>query len=196
MHFLLFAGNNITYENQPINEYERINDGTQHCLKEQSPHALDYLELIPDDDCDTKGETGHVNGQIKLGTTGGSIVEPMDDDQYEQITNDHDYQHLQRAGNDYAVLTPKNETGSEVYNQEQDDVGQSTHAPTDNEANNSIVRQQMARSEEGKQGNKICPPPPWLRWLLTIVGLGLLSVIVTLLVLFLSGKYYNSFNEE
>ena len=117
----------------------------------------------------------------------------MDNDQYEQITNDHVYQHLQRAGNDYAVLTPINETGSEVYRQ-QDHVYHSTHVPTSNEANNSIVRQQMAGSEEGKQGSKICPPPAWLRWLLAIVGLGLLCVIVTLVVVFLLSKYpYKSY---
>ena len=112
----------------------------------------------------------------------------MDNDQYEQITNDHVYQHLQRAGNDYAVLTPKNETGSEVY-QQQHHVYDITHVPTGNEADNSIVHQQMARSEEGKQGSKICPPPAWLRWLMAIVGLGLLCLIVTLVVVFLWSKY-------
>ena len=185
----------MAYENQPNNEYETINDDIQHCLKEQPGHAPDYLELLLDNDCDTSGKTGHVSDQIKQGMTGGSIEQPMDNDQYGQITTDHEYQHLQREVNNYAVLKPRNETGTKGY-QQQDDVGQSTHAPTGHEAdNNSIVHQQMAGSEEGKQGSKICPPPTWLRWVLTIVGLSLLSVIATLLVVFLLSKYSHLFNE-
>ena len=115
-------------------------------------------------------------------------MEPMANDEYEQITTDDDYQHLQREVHNYAVLKPTNETETKGYNQQQHHVGQSTLVPTSDEAGNSIVRQQMARSEEGKEGSKICPPPTWVRWLLAIVGLGLLSVIVTLLVVFLSGK--------
>ena len=59
--FLLFAENSMAYENQPKSEYETINDDTQHCLKEQPPHAPDYLELLPDNDCDTSCKTGNVN---------------------------------------------------------------------------------------------------------------------------------------
>ena len=185
----------MAYENQPNNEYETINDDTLHGLKEQPPHAPDYLELLPDNEYDTNGKTGNVSNQIKQGMTGGCIKEPMDDDEYEQITTEHDYQHLQREVNNYAVLKPRNETGTKGY-QQQDHVSQSTHAPTGHEADSSIVRQQMAVSEEGKQGSKICPPPTWLRWLLTILGLSLLIVIVTLLVFFLSGKYSHLFNKE
>ena len=181
----------MAYLNQPNNEYETTNDGRQHGLKEQPGHAPDYLELLPDNDCDTKGKTGHVSDQIKQGMTGGSIEQPMDNDQYGQITTDHDYQHLQREVHNYAVLKPRNKMGTDGY-QQQDHVG--TNVTTGNEADNNIVRQQKARSEEGKQGSKICPPPTWFRWLLGIIGLFLLGAIVTILVVFLSGKYSHLFD--
>ena len=54
----------MAYENQPNNEYETINDDTLNCLKEQPRHAPDYLELLPDSDCDTKGKTSNVSDKI------------------------------------------------------------------------------------------------------------------------------------
>ena len=56
----------MAYENQPKSEYETINDDTQHCLKEPTPHAPDYLELLSDGDCATKGKTGHVSDQMQF----------------------------------------------------------------------------------------------------------------------------------
>ena len=153
----------MAYENQPNSEYESIDDDTQHYLQQQPP---DYLELLPDNDCDNKGKTGHVGDQIKQGLTGRVAEKSLDNDQYQQITNDHDRHHLQREVHNY---------GTEDY-QQQDHVYHSTHVPTGNEADN--------RSEEGKQGSKICPPPAWVRWLLTILGLCVLCVIVALLVVF------------
>ena len=47
----------MAYENQPSNEYETIKEDTLHCLKEQPPHAPDYLL---DNDCENKGRTGRV----------------------------------------------------------------------------------------------------------------------------------------
>ena len=151
----------MAYENQPNNEYETINDDTQHRVKEQPPHAPDYLDLLPANDWDTKRKTGHVNDRMKQGMTGGSIEQPMDNDQYEQITTDHDYQHLHREVNNYAVLKPRNKIGTKGYHQ-QDHVSQSTHAPTGHEADNNEVRLQMERPEEGKQRSKVCPPPMWM----------------------------------
>ena len=51
----------MAYEIQSNNEYETINDDTLSCLKEQPPHGPDYLELLPDNDCDAEGKRGNIS---------------------------------------------------------------------------------------------------------------------------------------
>ena len=67
----------MAYENRPNNEYETINLEPKHRLKENGP--------------DTEGHQTHHKQTSKI------REEPMDNDQQEQITSQHEYQHLQRG---------------------------------------------------------------------------------------------------